>query len=275
MSAPLPISSLPDVMREEGVTLRFVMTDIDETLTIDGKMTATAFGALERLQAAGIRCIAVTGRPAGWCDHMARAWPIDAVVGENGAFYFRHDAEAQRVIRCFAQDDAERSRNRKKLDQVREEVLNTVAGTQIASDQDYRIADLAIDYAEDVGPLGNDAVDSILNICERHGATAKVSSIHVNVWFGDYDKSGMLMRLLLQEFSIDRDTALRSALYIGDSPNDEPMFEKFPVSVGVANITPFLPHLAYPPRFVCRMDEGLGFREMTEFLTNYVEREVS
>jgi HAD superfamily hydrolase (TIGR01484 family) len=266
MTAPLPISRLPDIIREEGITPRFVMTDIDETLTIDGKMTATAFGALERLQDVGIRCIAVTGRPAGWCDHMARAWPIDAVVGENGAFYFRHDTKAQRVIRCFAQDEAERRRNREKLDQVREEVLKNVDGTQIASDQDYRIADLAIDYAEDVGPLGDEAVDSILNICDRHGATAKVSSIHVNIWFGDYDKSGMLMRLLEQEFGIGHSVALQSALYIGDSPNDEPLFEQFPLSVGVANLAVFLDRLDHKPKFLCERKEGEGFSEMAELL---------
>lgn len=266
MTSPLPISRLPEIIKKEGITPRFVMTDIDETLTIDGKMTATAFGALERLQAAGIRCIAVTGRPAGWCDHMARAWPIDAVVGENGAFYFRHDAKAQRVIRCFAQDDAERSKNRVKLGQIREQILANVAGTQVASDQEYRIADLAIDYAEDVGPLGDSAIDAILKISSRHGATAKVSSIHVNIWFGDYDKSGMLMRLLEQEFSVGHSTALQSALYIGDSPNDEPLFGKFPLSVGVANLSAFLERLDHKPRFLCERNEGNGFSEMTDLL---------
>ena len=263
---PLPISQLPELARTQGLTPRFVLTDIDETLTIGGRMTAVAFDAMERLQASGIRCIAVTGRPAGWCDQMARTWPIDAVVGENGAFYFRYDAEAQRVIRCFSQGDAERGTNRTKLDHIRDEVLAEVPGTRIASDQDFRIADLAVDYAEDVGPLGEAAVNAILEISARHGATAKVSSIHVNIWFGDYDKSGMLLRLLEQEFGMAHDEALRTALYVGDSPNDEPLFERFPMSVGVANIAAFLDRLDHKPAFLCERDEGHGFAEMAGIL---------
>ena len=68
--------------------VRVVLFDIDDTLTTAGKLTAQAYAALESLQRSGRRSVAVTGRPAGFCDQVARLWPVDAVVGENGGFYF-------------------------------------------------------------------------------------------------------------------------------------------------------------------------------------------
>jgi HAD superfamily hydrolase (TIGR01484 family) len=266
MIAPLPIAQLAKVIERENLKPRFVLTDIDDTLTIAGKITASALDAMEQLANAGIACIAVTGRPAGWCDHIARMWPVEAVVGENGAFYFRYDAQAQKVVRRYAVDAEARASHREQLRALEADVLATVPGVQIASDQDFRIADLAIDYAEDVGPLGEDTIEAILTRCAAHGATAKVSSIHVNTWYGDYDKSGMLMDLLQHEFGVGPDEARRTALYIGDSPNDEPLFKAFPLSVGVANIAPFMDRFDDPPRFVCTLEEGNGFAEMAELL---------
>jgi len=262
----MPIRQLGAVIKREGLTPRFVLTDIDDTLTVGGKITASGLAAMERLREAGIACIAVTGRPAGWCDHFARMWPIEAVVGENGAFYFRYDAQSQRVIRRYAMEAETRRRNRAKLDDLERDVLATVPGVRIASDQDYRIADLAIDYAEDVGPLGDAVISAILECCRAHGATAKVSSIHVNTWYGDYDKSGMLIELMEREFGLSAEEARRCALYIGDSPNDEPLFRTFPLSVGVANIAPFMDRFEHPPRFVCTLAEGDGFAEMADEL---------
>ncbi len=269
MTAPLPIQQLGDIATREGLDPRYVLTDIDDTLTVGGKITARALDAMERLQEAGIACIAVTGRPAGWCDHFARMWPVVAVVGENGAFYFRYDAKAQRVIRRYAMDTEIREAHRRKLGDLKRDVLKKVPGVQIASDQDYRIADLAIDYAEDVGLLGEDVIEAILERCRAHGATAKVSSIHVNTWYGDYDKSGMLIKLMEREFGLKLKEARRCALYIGDSPNDEPLFQTFRLSVGVANIEPFMDRFDHPPRFVCTLAEGHGFAEMVDVLIEH------
>jgi hypothetical protein len=193
-------------------------------------------------------------------------WPVDAVVGENGAFYFRFDRRAQRMVRRYAMAPALFRANRDRLDALGREILAAVPGTRLASDQDFRLADVAIDYAEDVGPLGSDAIDAILEICRRRGATAKVSSIHVNAWFGSYDKAGMLTTLLAEAFGLEAEAARARALYVGDSPNDEPLFDAFPWSVGVANVRPFLDRLAHPPRFVCRLAEGDGFCELADTL---------
>ena len=171
--------------------IRGLFFDIDDTLTTAGVLTAGAYGALERLCDAGLTVVPITGRPAGWCDHIARMWPVDGVVGENGAFYFCYDRAAGRLVKRFRDDDATRAANRARLAAVGDRILRAVRGTALASDQAYREADLAIDFCEDVPRLADAAIDRIVAIMRESGLTAKVSSIHVNGWFGDYDKLGM------------------------------------------------------------------------------------
>src|SRR5919109_3773316 len=185
--------------------IRGVFTDIDDTPTTDGTLTAAAYAALERLHEAGFIVVPITGRPAGWCDHIARMWPVDAVVGENGAFYFRYDEAARKLRKRFLVSETERAANRQRLAALRDRILAAVPGAALASDQLYREADLAIDFREDVPPLADAEIDRIVAMFGDAGATAKVSSIHVNGWFGRYDKLGMT-RILLQEcFAIDLD----------------------------------------------------------------------
>ncbi len=153
----------------------------------------------------------MTGRPAGWCDHIARFWPVDAVVGENGAFWMWHDHQAGKLRTRFVQDEAERADGRRRLEAVRAQVLRDVPGSGIASDQPYRAADLAIDFCEDVAPLPHDEIVHIVKIFEAHGAHAKVSSIHVNGWFGDYDKLTTSRLMMRELFGVDLE-ASRDAL---------------------------------------------------------------
>jgi hypothetical protein len=246
--------------------IRGVFTDIDDTLTTDGRLTAAAYGALERLRAAGLIVVPITGRPAGWCDHIARMWPVDAVVGENGAFYFRYDAAARKLLKRFLAPAAERANNRQRLAALRDRILAAVPGAALASDQLYREADLAIDVCEDVPPLARAEVDRIVAMFGEAGATAKVSSIHVNGWFGSYDKLGMT-RLLLQEcFAIDLDARREDFVFAGDSPNDAPMFAFFPNAVGVANVAAFADRLAALPAYVTPSRCGAGFVELADAL---------
>jgi HAD superfamily hydrolase (TIGR01484 family) len=176
--------------------VRAVLVDIDDTLTTEGKLTAAAYSALERLAQAGLRVVPVTGRPAGWCDHIARMWPVDAVVGENGAFYFFYDRT--RLYKRFHDDAVVRAEKRARLQMVANRILAAVPGCALASDQPYRETDLAIDYCEDVPPLPLEAAERIAALMREAGLSAKVSSIHVNGWFGDYDKLAM-SRILFAE----------------------------------------------------------------------------
>ena len=240
--------------------LRFVLLDIDGTITTAGRLGAAAYAALERLQSVGLVVIPVTGRPAGWCDLIARFWPVDAVVGENGALYYRYDHAQRRMTRCFARTDAQRSQDRERLRAIGEEVLRAVPGAQIAADQMYRDTDLAIDFCEDVPPLPPAAVNRIVGILTGHGLTVKVSSIHVNAWFGAHDKLAMTRRLMREQFGVDLDTERERFAFIGDSPNDEPMFAFFPNAFAVANIAPFMDALEHPPAYVIsEAEEGAGF----------------
>jgi HAD superfamily hydrolase (TIGR01484 family) len=243
-----------------------LLFDIDDTLTTEGRLTAAAYAALERLKLAGKRLVAVTGRPAGWCDHIARMWPVAAVVGENGALYFRYDHGKRAMRRAYADDAASRARNRERLDAIGKEIVGAVPGCAIAADQSYREADLAIDYREDVAPLAREAVERIVALMQARGLTAKVSSIHVNGWFGAYDKLTMTRRLMRDEFGVDLDTARTAYAFVGDSPNDAPMFAFFPHSVGVANVRDFASRLAHEPKYVTAANAGAGFREVVDGL---------
>ena len=256
-----PLLEFPLARRVRGV-----LCDIDDTLTTRGRLTAAAYAAMEHLQRAGLLVIAITGRPAGWCDHIARMWPVDGVVGENGAFYFRYDHARRAMRRCFVDDEATRAANRDKLAAVRDRILAAVPGCAIATDQHYREADLAIDYCEDVPRLPSAAVDKIVALMQQAGLTAKVSSIHVNGWFGDYDKLSMTKTLMRECFGVDLDACKDEFVFAGDSPNDAPMFAFFPHAVGVANIKTFAGRLAAEPAYVTQAECGAGFCELVDFL---------
>jgi HAD superfamily hydrolase (TIGR01484 family) len=193
-------------------------------------------------------------------------WPVAAVVGENGAFYFRYDRAARAMRRAFADDAASRAANRERLRAIGAEILRAVPGCAIAADQHYRETDLAIDYCEDVARLPREAVDRIVALMQVHGLTAKVSSIHVNGWFGAYDKLVAARRLMREEFRTDLDQERGSCLFVGDSPNDAPLFAFFPHSIGVANVREFAGRLAHEPRYVTAASAGAGFREVAECL---------
>ena len=246
--------------------LRGLFFDIDDTLTTEGRLTAAAYAALERLHDAGLLVAPITGRPAGWCDHIARMWPVDGVVGENGAFYFAYDPAARRLLKRYRDDDATRAASRARLAAVRDRVLREVPGAALASDQRYREADLAIDFCEDVPRLSEAVVDRIVAIMDAAGMTTKVSSIHVNGWFGDYDKLAMTKAFMAERRGVDLDAERAAYVFAGDSPNDAPMFAYFPHSVGVANVRAAAHRLEHAPAYVTEAASGAGFVELTERL---------
>jgi HAD superfamily hydrolase (TIGR01484 family) len=244
--------------------VKAVLVDLDGTLTTDGVLTAEAYAALERLKRGGKIVVPVTGRPAGWCDHIARMWPVDAVVGENGAFYFWH-AEGKLHRRYWDQEPG-RDAKRARLEAIAQRILAAVPGCAIAADQRYRETDLAIDYCEDVPPLPLEAAERIAQLMRAEGLTAKVSSIHVNGWFGEYDKLAMTRLLFAERFAMELSAANRSVAFVGDSPNDAPMFAFFENSVGVANVRRFEARLPAAPSYVTRAPSGEGFAELAAHL---------
>ena len=258
-----PLAEFPLAARR---AIRGVLTDIDDTLTLHGQLPAVAYSALERLKAAGLLVIPVTGRPAGWCDHIARMWPVDAVVGENGAFWFRHDARQGKLVKRYVVDEEERTLRRARLGAIAERILAEVPGCAIASDQPYREADLAIDFREDVAPLPLGDVQRIVTLMESEGLTAKASSIHVNGWFGGYDKLSTTRLMMREEFAIDIDASRAAFVFAGDSPNDQPMFKFFPNAVGVANVREMAELMQDLPAWVTPSAGSHGFAELAEAL---------
>ena len=258
-----PLAAFPPDAR---IGIRGVFCDIDDTLTTGGRLSAAVYCALEALQRARLLVVPITGRPAGWCDHIARMWPVDAVIGENGAFYFRYERAARTMRRRYVDDAATRTANRKRLCAIGERILAEVPGCAVASDQQYRAVDLAIDYCEDVPALPRPAVDKIVRLMRDAGMTAKVSSIHVNGWFGTYDKLAMTRTLMRECFDVDLDSGKHNYVFIGDSPNDAPMFAYFPHAIGVANIQTFGGELDAEPAYITQGESGAGFCELAELL---------
>jgi HAD superfamily hydrolase (TIGR01484 family) len=246
--------------------LRGLLCDLDDTLTTEGKLLPEAYEALWRLQRAGLRVVVITGRPAGWADHLARMWPVDGVVGENGAFYFCLDqnssSSTSTMHRRWVDDEATREANGVKLAELAQRMPVQVPGAAISADQFCRVADLAVDFCEDVAPLPAEAVDRIVQEFVHVGATAKVSSIHVNGWFGSYDKLECFRLMARERWQEELEAVREQYVFCGDSPNDEPMFAFFPHATAVANIVETQSRLRHLPAYVTSQPGGLGFAEL-------------
>jgi len=254
-SRPAAISSVPAGLCRD---LRFLFADIDDTLTTDGMLPDSSYRALWDLDRAGIKVVPVTGRPAGWCDHIARMWPVAGVVGENGAFVYSYDRTARKMNRRSLTGPG---RQADALQRVAERVLKEVPGTALAADQSFRISDMAIDYCEDVPPLPTEQVDAICRVLREEGVHFKVSSIHVNFWIGDFDKLSGARMFAEKNAGAQFSDLAESSIFIGDSPNDEPLFEGFAHSIAVGNIRTFLPRIKHLPEFITKAECAAGFCE--------------
>jgi hypothetical protein len=255
------ISYIPDVFCKD---LEYLFTDIDDTITTDGMMPPAALEDIWKLSKAGVKVVLVTGRPAGWCDYFARMWPVAGIIGENGAFYFTYNRTDKKMKRVYLQTDGERKAGKEGLDRISKRVLSEVSGCGISADQPFRIADLAIDFCEDVPLLGDESINKICRIIEEEGAVYKVSSIHINCWFGDYDKLTCFDHFLMDFTGSHLEAMQEKILYIGDSPNDEPMFMKLKYTAAVNNIVNFLDRMEYYPAYKASKDSGEGFKKIID-----------
>jgi HAD superfamily hydrolase (TIGR01484 family) len=245
--------------------IRYILTDVDDTLTYEGGLPAETFQALHRLDAAGYVVVPVTGGCAGWCDQMARIWPVKAVIGENGAFYIRKDEQGRLQYNHWESADRQKELQDRLLE-LAAEALKIVPGARMAKDQAFRLADAAVDYNQDVDTVSPEDVQKIVDVFETAGANARPSSIHVNAWFGNYNKKQMALRFLSECYDLTPEQAKEQVLYVGDAPNDEPMFEYFPNSVGVANIRKVWDVLTHHPKWITPSEGGYGFAELADGL---------
>ena len=245
--------------------VRGVLTDIDDTLTRDGAIEPAALEALHRLAAAGRPCIAITGRPAGWSEPFALDWPVAAIVAENGSVMLR--GEGGRLRHDFSQDADTRAANARRLQACAADVLARVPGATLAQDSAGRLTDIAVDHSE-FAHLDPAQIDAVVAVMRAHGLTATVSSIHVNGWIGGHSKWTAARWAV--EAVLGCAFVPGEWLYVGDSTNDQLMFQHLPRSVGVANVARFWPQLAHRPRWVTRAERGQGFAEAVERLLQSV-----
>ena len=260
------MDNISTMSKQQLNEVKIILTDIDDTLTTEGRLKSNTYSALENLSNSGFIVIPVTGRCAGWCDHIARMWPVNGVVGENGAFFFSYDHQSKKMQQTYCQTPKERKENHLALHEIKKTILKNVSGSALASDQDYRHTDLAIDFAEDVATLSSNKIKEIVTIAENAGAIAKVSSIHVNCWIGSHNKLSTSLTTLEQVFGVSNSNIQNEVLFIGDSPNDSMMFDYFNKSVGVANVMDFIKELDKPPKYITLNHSGEGFVELADSL---------
>ena len=260
-----------------------VLTDIDDTLTTDGAITPDALAALADLKAAGLPVIAVTGRPVGWSEPFALAWPLNAIVAENGAVALfrethleqaglKHKKDLQpnkylreQLSKKYQQSEAVRHENFARMQRVAARVLQGVPGAQLAQDSAGRETDIAIDHSE-FTTLSPGRIHEVLRIMRSEGMTASVSSIHINGWFGTHNKLLGARWAVRELLGRDLEAEVAQWVFIGDSTNDELMFEAFPNSVGVANVRRFEAQLIVKPRYIAGEKRGAGFAEFVQTL---------
>ena len=260
-----PLSAWPQSARANIVG---VFTDIDDTLTTEGAITADALQALHDLQAAGLMVIPITGRPVGWSIPFASTWPVNAMVAENGAVALLHNPETKQVNKIYQQDLATRTRNFQEMQRIAQRVLQEIPGTVMAQDSPGRETDIAFDHSE-FHHLSQEQIQQVLTLLKEEGMTATVSSIHINAWWGAHNKLTGARWIVRERWGRDLDAEIARWVFVGDSSNDQVMFEHFPNSVGVANIRHFEHQLRCAPRFITPSERGVGFAEMTHHLLKH------
>ena len=261
----MPISSLSHLERNDCQRLRFILTDFDDTLTWEGQLPVETLQALIQLEASDIKVIPVTGGCAGWSDMIARALPVEGVITEGGACFIGKTVDRHLTYSFWREEAVMRAEQARLLEQVNQ-LLVKFPRLRLARDQSYRLTDVAIDYAQDVSPPAITEKEACLTELIDLGLNAKASSIHINVCSKGYDKFSMAQRVLSQVYDLKEHEQQEQVLYVGDAPNDESMFARFPLSVGVANIVEHLSAMQHIPRYKTSQPGGLGFAELTDFV---------
>ena len=262
------IASWVPVQRLDPAGIFGIFTDIDDTLTTAGKLPAAVYLALEQLRNAGFAIVPVTGRSAGWAHMVLHHWPVEAVVAESGGLCLYRDDVGH--PRWLYHDDALRiARDRIRIGEVARRVLERIPGLVLADDNAFRLVDFALDHCETVPPVARELVDEAIDMFRAEGLQARASSVHINVWRGDFDKAPTSLRYLSEVRGASLPEECARWLFVGDAPNDASMFAAFPRSVGVANLAPHAVRLPVPPPYLTRASHGDGFLELAAHLLSH------
>ena len=235
---------------------KFILLDFDGTLTYHKGLLYP--GIIETLQELRERyqIWIITGRSKGWADMMIHTLPLDGVIGENGAFAYYRDTQRDH-IHTWRSPHVD-PQYKQKLAKLKNMVKSHFRFISFASDQFSREFDLAAVIDEHEEKLTQEQIDELIFWTRQQGAQAVISNIHVNIWFGVYNKAQSVIDLFREIYGVNTLDLCRGSFYIGDSPNDEPMFRLIDASFGVKNVENFLDKLRYPPAYISPNPEGMG-----------------
>jgi len=243
--------------------IRGLVFDMDDTVTRNGVLEPGAYAAMHRLADADFELVAVTGRPLGWADVIARLWPVRVAVGENGAGWsWVDEAGAHEGYFC---SEAERKKQSSLLDAVRRKVASEMPQVQTTNDHRLRRCDLAFDVGE-TRSVPRAEIDALVDLIESIGARTSISTVHAHAIPGPWDKAEGVRRAVREVLDLDLGEEIERWVFVGDSGNDAAAFAWFPKSVGVANVREHLDRLPVPPRYVTDGDRGHGFAELATHL---------
>lgn len=251
------ITNLP---AEEARDLRAFLFDLDDTLLDRGALPEVAYSALFELRRAGLVLLAVTGRPSGWGSVLARQWPVDGVVTENGAIAHRRRGHH---IECL-DTVTDRSERSGWLDHLVEEMLGRFGQLTLADDNDARRSDRTFDIGER-RHVPKEIVDAAEHFARSRGARTTRSSVHLHVTRDGDDKASGAVRFLRTQMGIDATSCRTRSAFIGDSDNDSACFAAFRTTMAVRNFTG---RPTVPPRFITRGSRSAGFVEAARVILN-------
>lgn len=241
---------------EKVEDIKYIISDVDDTITKNGKLLPHALDALYKLKASGRTIVLLTGGSAGWSDTYIRQWPVDAVIAESGAVFLGYSkgGEITSIINPEIQQD--------KALKLRRKLMEYTSAYPFSSDQFARVFDVAYDKKK----MSNAEKTALKNILTLFGASFSESSIHINAWFGDYNKKSSLRYFMTNVLSISEEEYLEKGMYIGDSLNDEPLFGYFPLSVGMHSVEDMKSSFKELPTYISQYGGGDGFFEVAAFL---------
>jgi HAD superfamily hydrolase (TIGR01484 family) len=249
--------------REEASGLVGLLFDLDDTVLSHGLLTRDAYDALWNLKGAGLSLVAVTGRPCGWGEVIARQWPIDGVVAENGAVHIVRDGHG--VTISFADAPEAVATRFARLDALATEVAASVPEAVPTDDTRARRTDIAWDIGERQR-APREVIARIVSLAERAGARTTQSSVHLHASFERDDKASGVVRFVSARFGVEASRALVRFAFVGDSTNDASCFAAFKTTFGVANVAAYVRALSVPPRYVASKERGEGFAEIAAAL---------
>ena len=244
-------------------TLEGLLFDLDDTVLSHGLLEQSAYDAIWKMHETGLRLVAVTGRPSGWGEVIARQWPIDGAVTENGPVHVVREGKGIRVL--LDGSDEEVAARRARLDALVLAVRTAVPAAKLADDNHARRSDVAWDIAEreTLDPV---AIATIVSMAHAAGARTTKSSVHLHATFERDDKASGVVRFLGTHFGVDAGTALQRYAFVGDSGNDRACFSAFRHTFGVASVRAAVHALSVPPQWIAPSERGAGFAEIAEAL---------